>query len=81
MPCNNCNCAEERDDAVFSLRTLKRRLDEAEQTIKSQGQGILKVAKLVDDVSLDLKKRVIQVEEQITWHEESPHYQGEILYK
>jgi hypothetical protein len=76
MSCENCDCADNND-----VRSLKRRLDEAEQTIKSQGQGILKVAKLVDDVSLDLKKRVIQVEEQITWHEESPHYQGEILYK
>ena len=72
MSCENCDCADNND-----VRTLKRRLDEAEQAIKSQAAGILKVAKLVDDVSRDLKKRVIQVEEQITWHEESPHYQGE----
>jgi hypothetical protein len=68
MPCENCDCADDNE-----VRSLKRRIDELEQTVKTQGAGILKVAKLIDDVSRDLKKRYTDLETELTYHTESPH--------
>ena len=76
MSCENCDCAENND-----VRALKRRLDELERIQGLQGQGIIKVTKLIDTVSLDLKRRYVELETELTYHTDSPHNTQELLFK
>lgn len=69
MPCEDCSC--EQDDS--QVRSLKRALQEHEMRLEVVSQGVLKLTKLIDDVSRTLTKRITDLETELTYHTEIPH--------
>jgi hypothetical protein len=68
MSCENCDCADNSE-----VRRLRRELQETEQKAEAALAGLVKVTRLIDDVSRDLSRKIKDLQTDFTYHEETPH--------
>ena len=65
---DGCTCDNDNNFLDDEVRRLKRRVDAQEREIVSLREGVVKVTRLVDRVSTDLTRRVVEVETELTYH-------------